>query len=62
MNIQIKNNTMEQLKRIKLPLLVIDGCVDPYSDAYVMNLYEKGYSFSTLETALRQIRFILPLL
>ena len=55
MNIQIKNNTMEQLKRIKLPLLVIDGCVDPYSDAYVMNLYEKGYSFSTLETALRQI-------
>jgi len=46
---------MEQLEGFKLPLLVIDGCIDPFSDAYVMYLYEKGYSFSTLETSLRQI-------
>ena len=55
MNIQIKNNTMEQLKGIKLPLLVIDGCIDPFADNYVMFLYEKSCSFSTLETSLRQI-------
>jgi hypothetical protein len=33
---------MEQLKRIKLPLLVIDDCVDPFSGAYPIPIFDEN--------------------
>lgn len=46
---------MSQLDKINLPILLISGCVDPFSNAYAMSLYEEGQSFNTMELALRQI-------